>query len=246
MDRKFLPLLLSVFGCSCLSFPLVAVRAYEVNSDPASILIGGDDCSQEKEVNFHSQRLLSPDGSTSVYFDVSLRRNPSEREPYYGCRHELETIATNLVIELGRQDETIDLDIAALDVLVVPQPLSFSPDGRFLGIQVRYEFGYEYNDDVWIVDLDSGQLYINRVNSDLEYCRRTDELPYSILNIQLVAFSSPNEFLVKCSAYQGQLQSREWIEIVDIDTKANRTISNNFPDASLFGDIVSPTKLISY
>jgi hypothetical protein len=99
------------------------------------------DCRGVTEVNYRSQRLRSPDGTTSVYFSGVVRRigQTSSRPGGFGAikctPYRLETPSGELIIE-GRNRTRKSLSSMGFDRrfsgFYLVNPVSFSADGRYL------------------------------------------------------------------------------------------------------------------
>ncbi|GET36418.1 hypothetical protein [Microseira wollei] len=157
------------------------------------------ECRGSTEVNYRSQRLRSPDGKTSIYFNGVIRRvgqNTSRRGGVGSIKcdpYKLETPAGELVIE----SETIltknlsDLGFERrFNGFYIVNPVAFSPDSRYLIARVDVSSN---GLDAWTgyAVLDSQKDY---QLLSLDPCKDTD------FGGEYKGFTSPFEIIFDCSA----------------------------------------------
>ena len=157
------------------------------------------ECRGSTEVNYRSQRLRSPDGKTSIYFNGVIRRvgqNTSRRGGVGSIKcdpYKLETPAGELVIE-GETILTKNLSSLGFERrfsgFYIVNPVAFSPDSRYLIARVDVSSN---GLDAWTgyAVLDSQKNY---QLLSLDPCKDTD------FGGEYKGFTSPFEIIFDCSA----------------------------------------------
>lgn len=94
-------------------------------------------CEKSASANYQSQKLSSPDGKRSVFFEASMQRPANAKRMGNSCsssgRH---TVIKSMLVE--NAGKTLKLNTANLGYIdlyksyLVINPISFSPDSRFL------------------------------------------------------------------------------------------------------------------
>ncbi len=157
------------------------------------------ECRGSTEVNYRSQKLRSPDGKTSIYFNGVIRRvgqNTSRRGGVGSIKcdpYQLETPAAELVIE---SDTSLRKNISSLGFerrfngFYIVNPVAFSPDSRYLIARVDVSSN---GLDAWTgyAVLDSQKDY---QLLSLDPCKDTD------FGGEYKGFTSPFEIIFDCSA----------------------------------------------
>ena len=187
-------------------------------------------CEGATEVNYRSQKLLSPDKQTTVYFEVVLRRIVPEDNPFANldyCWGNIQTPRLEMVIEQGNNTRRIDYGEADRMHAII-NPISFSPDSRF--VITQHNYAYEGGDpglNNSIIDLTSTEPKLS-----INPCQETDFSEYS-------GFLSDIEVAFSCSGYG---DPNEWLESVSLNTldmnRVTTVPSNPAKLTRTYGDVI--------
>ena len=187
-------------------------------------------CEGATEVNYRSQKLQSPDNKTIVYFEVVLRRIVPKNSPFANldyCWGDIQTPRLEMVIE--EKNHTRRIDYGEADQMhVLINPISFSPDSRFVITQNSYAYeGGDRSLNNSIID-----LTIVEPKLSVNPCTKTDFSEYS-------GFLSDTEVAFSCSGYG---DPKTWLEAINLNTlTANRVTKAPSNPAKLtrtYGDVI--------
>ncbi len=195
----------------------------------------GQRCNRATEVSYRSDQLISADGETTVYFEAVLRKivrpdstlHRADTDDY--CFPDVrETPVRDLVIE--HQGEIQRIDTGAYEYgYILYSPRSFSPDGRYVAIDLQVAFtGGSPGDYVGVFDLEQGDyIPLTAICEQYEF-------------EQTAGFLDVNTVSVECIGY-GPAESL--FEQFDLTTGEIRTLPDEF-GSSRYGSVTRPFEVI--
>ena len=186
-------------------------------------------CEGATEVSYRSQKLQSPDNQKTVYFEVVLRRIVPENSldnPDY-CRSNIQTPRLEMVIE--EQNNSRRIDYGEVDEIhTVINPISFSPDSRFVITQNDYIYqGGDSGYSNFILDLTVAKPELFSI------------VPCNENYSKYSGFLSDTEVIFSCSVYG---DPETWLETINLDTLAanrlNQVPTNTAKLTRTYGDVI--------
>lgn len=234
---KFFRALLLVLILSS-PFAISSVASAEIQSLAVMSLLS-EHCKGTREIFFQSHKLTSPSRKQTYYFDIVLRRvsavsnsielgnGSSICDPTIG----LQTPTINLVSSDG---DSIDLSLKGNGYYMVPEPISFSSDEKYLIVNANYQYGNHQNLTVLIINLDTGKIVPS--DTDLKYCSRPSG--QGVVDfMEFKGFVAPEKFIVDC---QELGDTPGWSELVDLSSGNSIRTSQTSSDSLLkYGNATS-------
>ncbi|NER32838.1 MAG: hypothetical protein F6J93_01955 [Oscillatoria sp. SIO1A7] len=193
-------------------------------------------CQGSTEVTYRSQQLRSPDGNSLAYYNATLRRvgRRGDRQGGSYCQPLMgrETPVRELVVESGTNTRRISLD-PTNDAYVISNPISFSPDSRYIVIERDMAGNGGAGATIYNV-LDSQNGY-RRLS--VSPCRNAFYGVYK-------GFVSASEILFSCTLGRG---SSSW-EVVDLRRGSTREVSQQYVNSAgkpqSYGTVVSELTVV--
>lgn len=177
------------------------------------------ECRGATEVNYHSQKLRSPDGKTSVYFNAIVRRvgQSNSRRGGFGSikcdPYRLETPAGELAVSSNtnlRKNLTSLGFERQFNGFYIVNPIAFSSDSRYLIARLDVSSN---GLDAW-----TGYQILDAQNNyqslSLDACKDTD------FGGEYKGFISPSEILFDCSG-AGEV----YFEVLNLSRQSIRRLS---------------------
>lgn len=175
-----------------------------------------DNCEGTTEVNYRSQKLISPDGKTTVYLEGILRRvgKKGDRKIEDHCiASGRQTPEMTLIIEESGNQTRKDLG-KGNGAYVVEKPLTFSFDSQYL--VTHGETGWDGGDADTFYHI--YEIKNNYTRLKVLDCKDS----YGGASYQ--GFVSPSEILFYCS-------HDNYYEVINLQSKAIRKVSESFAKA---------------
>lgn len=189
-----------------------------------------ESCEPETEISYHSQTLVSLDGSVSAQAEGTLLGTlPIDPDSGY-CLGERETY--NRQVTLEDRNGTYAITQEDYDHgYTIYEPRSFSADSRYLISETTV--GYDGGDGsllIGFVDVERGEII-----SDITFCEVSEGCYQEFLG-----FSGPSEVVVACSG----LDYPQLIEAINLDTGEVRKFSGSIDDLAQYGTVESGFKVV--
>ncbi len=144
-------------GC----YLLLALPAFSQGEDLASVLKGlGKNCRSVSQINYQSPALVQPRSGLTFHVTGRLQRRPRKDTVSLGSCFPIkaETPIVNLIL-LGRRQNIIPLFRHRSTVFFnYVKPVAFSPDGRYLVLQVSRSNGIDLYSSMDIIDTERSYL----------------------------------------------------------------------------------------
>lgn len=228
MKIKILSLILAKVS---LLFSFNAIAIAQINVNPILEMENGN-CEKTVELFYDSQKLVSPDGNTSVYFEGILRRigkksdySGKDGQYCYPLRYR-QTPVRNMIVETNGKKQNISLK--AEDWYNVSIPISFSGNGKYLIVQKNIAYDGGDGDTVFSVyDLENNYRKLSLYPCEKSYGGG-----------EYKGFVSSSEVLFDC--YQ---QNHE---IINLQNQFIRQVSEqdiDFKEVESYGKVLSSTKI---
>ena len=198
----------------------------------------GDRCNRATETRYRSQVLTAPDGETQVYAAGLLRKLVSpvqavrQTDSGYCFSSSRETLDRQIVITDRQGDRQITSPPYSSGY-VVNQPLSFSPDSKYLVVESHIGYtGGDAGGSIFFVDALNGNI-----NENLQVCQSTSQDSY---DQSYLGFSTPSEVVVACNApaYQGHF------EAISLQTGSVRRLASKPTNLTSYGTIASEFEVV--
>lgn len=179
-------------------------------------------CQGSTEVSYTSQKLTAPDGLNTVSVTMTLRRfgqnySRSITNDYLiKCNYNLiERPAGALIIEKG---DTITRKplyeifsvVRNLNGYIVANPISFSPDGRYLLMRLDVEDGE-----------DQSRIYHILLDSNNDYRPLSFSFCEGLGSDSYVGFTSPTDIVFACN----NPTENELIEVLNLEKRSRRRLT---------------------
>jgi hypothetical protein len=217
---------------------------YFTNFTPATTLAQSDlpevdpirevqvgNCQGTNEVRYHSQKLRSPDGKKTVYYDGILRRigKRGDRLDGGGCfpLGSYQTPKTDLSIESSTGTKRIGSSPEG--GFIVMEPRSFSTDGRYLVVSV--DIGHEGGD---------GESHVLLLDSQNRYQPLSIDICNGHIYQQYKGFISASELIIEC------VEADEY-QVVNLNRRAIRKVSQQFVNSAnlqSYGTVLAPLTIV--
>lgn len=228
MKRRIFSVLTSAIAAST-----IIPSAVKQNTESAWQMIQtlGNDCARSVTMSYRSQQLASPDRSTQVYAEGTLRKVRYQQGDT-GCHFgTTETLENALVIE--RQGQVQKFSDQPYDGgYIMYQPRSFSPDGRYLAAMIMYaEAGLGADEIPAVFNLAKGEriqtqgLCQGMINSTFDF--------YSY-----VGFSSAVEFVLLCHDVHRNQGESERFEAINLESGTVRQLSDKPSNIRDYGTVL--------
>ncbi|MGB3768333.1 MAG: hypothetical protein WA947_17375 [Phormidesmis sp.] len=190
----------------------------------------GDRCDQSLEVDYRSLTLVSPDGTTRVQAQGTLRKSAdpeytADSDNFNCLDRYLQTLNRQIAIDKPEGEERIVKDDYDQGYVIF-QPRSFSADSSYLVAEVAV--GYSGGDAATytsIIDVAaSEELNIAPCES-----KDIDDIPHQTF----LGFTADSKAVFDCSYNAGP----EFIEAVNLDTGEMRQLSERPDDLAEYGTV---------
>ena len=218
--------------------------AQENTFDLVLRILTGENCQGSTEIKYRSQSLISPDGKTSVYYDVVLRRlgQPDSRligrartrrcRPFKG-----KTASARMIIQKDSGQIIKDLPIVS-EALVLLTPVSFSTESRYLIEESQVSNGFSSYTSYSIIDSKT-----NFKPLSLSPCQKAE------YGGTYKGFLSPNEIVFECNGDPRGKRGETIYEILNLQQRFIRLESIQFenpnsPPTSSYGSISRPFSVV--
>jgi len=204
----------------------IATNGIAQNNQVDPILeVEKDNCQGTTEVNYRSQKLTSPDGETTVYYEGVLRRvgKKGDRSGHDGYCYPLKgrqtPITTLIVKNITPKRISLQSENRLYQVL---EPISCSVDNKYLIL--RGDVAYDGGD---------GGTYYEIMDTQNNYNMLSLRTCYdSYGGFEYKGFISPLEILFECQSD---------FEVVNLQNKSVRKVSKSFTESAnitkLYGTI---------
>lgn len=193
-------------------------------------------CEGSNELIYHSQKLIAPSRTTSVYFKGTLRRigqktNSSQLQSCFQ-QSDRQTPSIQMIVETDKRTNTINFK-PYNDTYVVSQPLSFSLDGRYLVVGEYSTLDRDIFTSNRILDLQNGYQDL------LLYPCRNSQFSY------YEGFLSPSEILFSCRNLEDNTFD---FEVLNLKQRSIRKVPDSYLNyarqISSYGFVSSPLVII--
>lgn len=214
--------------------------AQENTFDLVLRILTGENCQGSTEIKYRSQSLISPDGKTSVYYDVVLRRLGQPDSRLRGARTRYcmpfkgKTASARMIIQKDSGQIIKDLPIVP-EHLVLLTPVSFSTESRYLIEESQVSNGFSSYTSYRIIDFKN-----NFKPLSLSPCQKSQ------FGGKYKGFISTNEIVFECSDDQ---RGETIYEILNLQQRFIRLESIQFenpnsPPTSTYGSISRPFSVV--
>lgn len=200
-------------------------------------------CDRTTELNYHSPKLRSLDGKTTVFFDVTLRHLKTEEKFDNTCLFSTEeTPVINLVISNNHETKIIKINSEKNDYYSLIQPLSLSADGQYLLVEEMKP--YKNSGVVTIIyALDLNQFNYQIIKTQ-NMCVETQKYKHNSYTdyVEFRGFAFANQAVFYCSG----LASNGWIEVYDFDQNFayRMPASTTYDQTKNYGYIIAPLEIV--
>lgn len=234
---------------SASAFLVLGDFAVAEGMDPMAENRKSEQCFKTKEVFYRSQTLKSPISESSVYFDTVLRRIRGGKVPQGNgeevCLEGGGTPRSHLLEATGGTRIVYKND--PLDYFYVLSPKSFSADGRYLVSEYSADYSGDGGIGIAIFSVDSKYA---AVDSEIKYCRQSDDSQYPASHITFKGFLSASQFIIECHAvYGAALDGPDlWHEIIDLQKREVKKISSQnltlLRNLKSYGAVISESQIL--
>ena len=209
MKRQVFSIL--AFEIAMISLASIAI-AQAISPVRRVVEITNHRCNRATEVSYQSKKLLSPDESTQVHFEGTLRKvvNDPENAPRsdngFCHANKAQTVIDQLVVDV--EGETTIFDSFSYDGgYIILEPLSFSPDGQYLVTRADTVYAGMHNTPgIALFSPTNGQ--ITTVSNMCDGLMESD-----MDAVDYIGFSSSGEMIVECQPTGRQGRSNRFESI---------------------------------